>query len=107
MTKAPIHQAIEKITTMIEAATTAEEADRLTGRLLELLEKQGKEEPRLWSLEQASAYLQLAPHTIRQHVSQERIPFLKLNGAARFDPVALKKWACQDRAVKPASCWRR
>ncbi|MGV8123510.1 MAG: helix-turn-helix domain-containing protein [Candidatus Xenobiia bacterium LiM19] len=103
----PLQTAIDKLENALSTATEPETIALLTDKLVLALEKQGKEEQKLWSLEQASSYLLIAPHTIRQHVSQEKIPFLKLNGAVRFDPVALKKWACTEKAVKPNPIWRK
>ena len=68
----PLQTAISKLESALSTATEPETIALLSDKLLMALEKQGKEEPRLWGLEEASAYLQLAPHTIRQHVSQER-----------------------------------
>ena len=49
----------------------------------------------LLTLRQAAAYLGLSPWTLRQWVSQRRIPHVKLGRAVRFDPVALVAWIAE------------
>lgn len=43
----------------------------------------------LLTLRQAAAYMGLSVHTLRQWVSQRRIPFVKLGRAVRFNPADL------------------
>lgn len=102
-----LSSAEKKLTEMLYTAKTVEEADRIVGRILDVHDRQGKEEPRLWSLEEASAYASIAPHTLRQWCSMEKAPYLKINGAVRFDPVGFKRWCIQESAVKPHSVWRK
>ena len=42
--------------------------------------------PELLNYEQAAKVLNLAPQTLRQWVSGEKIPFIKLGRAVRFTP---------------------
>ena len=54
---------------------------------------------RLLIIEQAAAYTGLSTHTIYKMVSQRRVPFVKLGGALRFDPVELDKWIKQNTVM--------
>ena len=45
--------------------------------------------PELLNYEQAAKVLNLAPQTLRQWVSGEKIPFVKLGRAVRFTPAMI------------------
>ena len=44
---------------------------------------------------QAAEYLGISIHTLRQWVSQHRVPLVKLSRAVRFDPAALAAWIAE------------
>lgn len=47
---------------------------------------------RLLTYEQLAHALQLSPGTLRNWVSQQYIPYVKIGRAVRFDPVAIQHW---------------
>jgi excisionase family DNA binding protein len=51
--------------------------------------------PRLITVEEVAAMLQLEPRTIYNMVSQRRIPFRKAGRQLRFDPREIDEWTKQ------------
>jgi excisionase family DNA binding protein len=47
---------------------------------------------KLLKYEEAADFLGLAPTTLRRWVSKEKIPYVKLGGAVRFNPAALARF---------------
>ena len=54
----------------------------------------------LFDIHEASRRLNLATKTIYKMVSQRRIPYVKVGGALKFDPVRLQEWI-KDQSVMP------
>lgn len=54
---------------------------------------------RLINIQEASTYTGLAVATLYNMVSQQRIPYVKLGGALRFDRGLLREWITQQTVM--------
>jgi len=54
----------------------------------------------LITVDRAAQQTGLSTHTLYKMVSQRRVPYVKLGGALRFDPVELDKWI-KENTVMP------
>lgn len=46
----------------------------------------------LWTVAEVAAYLRLRPKTIRNRVSLNAIPHVKVGGSLRFRPAEIREW---------------
>lgn len=104
-----IHKLIERLQDGIEKAVAEGKLDLVPGLSQEIqraLNQLPPEQRPLWGIKQASNFLTLEVQTLRKMCCNKQIPYLKLNGAVRFDPDALCKWA-KAQEIKPNPVWRK
>jgi len=96
---------LNKLEATIERAKKENRLDllsELNSKLKEALNfSQGDE--RLWSMEEASAFLQIKPSTIRKKCCLKQIPYIDI-GAIRFKESDLRRWV-ESRQVQPHKTW--
>jgi excisionase family DNA binding protein len=100
------HNLIKMLEESIEAARKAQRFDsvpQLAEKLKDLLHSIPADDS-LWTIEQASDYLGIAPSTIRKKCSAKQIPYIDI-GAIRFDRQDLQKWVGRHR-VEVNKAWR-
>ena len=56
--------------------------------------------PRLFNIQEAAWYTGVSVTTLYKWVSQRKIPYIKLGGSLKFDPVKLDEWI-KERTVMP------
>ena len=57
----------------------------------------GAERQSLWKVNDVAHFLKMAPQSIYRIVSENRIPFIKIGGALRFDQEEIRRWIHQKR----------
>lgn len=100
-----IEQVISSIQTAIKTTNNPAEISELTDKIIALIDRLNNDNEKLWSLEEASLYLQIKPDTLRKFAAQKKIPHIKVGSLTRFDPFRLKKWALS-RESKIHEVWR-
>lgn len=56
----------------------------------------------LWTVADVAEFLKLRPKTIRNKVSADQIPYLKIDGALRFRPEDIRQWVIRKSAEAEA-----
>jgi excisionase family DNA binding protein len=63
----------------------------------------------LWTVAEVAEFLKLRPKTIRNKVSADQIPHLKIDGSLRFRPEDIRQWVVLKSAEaegKADAAWR-
>ena len=58
--------------------------------------------PQLWDIKECSERLRIPVGTLRNWVSQKRIPYVKLGGRCLFSEIDLRRWI-EDSTIKEES----
>ncbi len=65
------------------------------------MKNERKEEDCLWTVADVGEYLRVANSTVYDWVSQEKIPYIRINRVLRFVPAEIQSWMREAARVAP------